>query len=54
MLESFHSSNVVLKDTPDESRQDQNMQSPPRFFPSLLEGWIREQGNLLFFLFYYF
>lgn len=35
MLESFHSSDVVVKDTPDETGQDQNMQSPPSFFFNL-------------------
>lgn len=48
MLESFHFRAVVLKDKPDEIRQDQNMQRPLDF-SSLGAG--RKQGDKAFSLF---
>lgn len=54
MLESFHSSDVVLKVTPDEFRQDQNMQSLFFFFPFLVGGWDMRTGNRFLFSFLLF
>lgn len=51
MLESFHFRAVVLKDKPDEIRQDQNMQRPLDF-SSLGAG--RKQGEASHSLFFFY